>query len=424
MTAPDQVLKADPPLGTVGHHESAGASAGGHILMTVNAAWNLVNFRSALIRALIADGYRVTALAPHDEHASKLEAMGCRFIPLRMNNKGASPFEDAALLMRFTSVLRRERPSVVLGYTIKNNIYGALAARSLSIPFIPNVTGLGTAFIHQSALNRIVRKLYAVAFRDLPVVFFQNTDDRALFVEGGLVDRRRAEVLPGSGIDLEHFAPARLRRQDTVRFLLVARLLWDKGIGEYVTAARAVRRTHPKTEFLLLGPAGVDNRTAIPLETVASWEAEGVVRYLGAVQDVRPQIGGSDCVVLPSYREGTPRTLLEAAALARPVIATDVPGCRQVVDPGRSGLLCSPRDSESLATQMRTMIEIGHEGRAAMGSAGRRKMERDYDVSRVVQAYRHQLYRLGLDEGSPNRAHSETGIAGVDTPLRRGAVQL
>jgi glycosyltransferase involved in cell wall biosynthesis len=335
----------------------------------------------------------VTVLAPHDEHAAQLEGMGCRFIPLRMNNKGTRPLEDAGLFLRLIAALRRERPSIVLGFTIKNNIYGALAARLIGIPFIPNITGLGTAFIHEGLVNRIAKQLYRVAFRNVPVVFFQNPDDRALFVEEGLIDSRRTVVLPGSGIDLKRFAPAESRRQERIQFLLVARLLWDKGIGEFVAAARAVRQTHPEADFLLLGPHGVDNRTAIPRKTIESWEAEGVIRYAGEVHDVRPYIAAADCVVLPSYREGTPRTLLEAAALARPIIATDVPGCRQVVESEKNGFLCRVRDADSLAEKMRAMIEVGAEARAIMGMNGRWKMERDYDQALVIAAYLSHMAR-------------------------------
>jgi glycosyltransferase involved in cell wall biosynthesis len=219
-------------------------------------------------------------------------------------------------------------------------------------------------------------------------VFFQNDEDRQLFVRNKLVREGKARLLPGSGIDLERFAPAPPRDADAApTFLLIARLLRDKGVIEYVEAARLVRREVPEARFQLLGFLDVENRTAVSRAEVQGWQAEGLVEYLGASDDVRPAIAAADCVVLPSYREGLPRTLLEGAALARPLIATDVPGCRQVVDEGMNGFLCEVRNPRSLADAMLRMIRLSSAERAAMGAAGRAKMERDYDEKLVIGRY-------------------------------------
>jgi glycosyltransferase involved in cell wall biosynthesis len=201
-------------------------------------------------------------------------------------------------------------------------------------------------------------------------------------------------VLPGSGIDLRRFAPAPPRAGAGVRFLMIARMLRDKGVGEFVEAARIVRRSHPEAEFLLLGPSGAENRSAIDQPTIDGWVAEGIVRHLGAVEDVRPFIADADCVVLPSYREGAPRTLIEAAAMARPVIATRVPGCTAVVENEVTGLLCEVRDAADLARQMQRMIGMGATGREQIGEAGRTRMEHLYDDALVIAAYEAQLARL------------------------------
>lgn len=362
-----------------------------HILVTVNASWNLLNFRKSLLEALLADGHRITALAPRDESSVALEEMGCRFIPLDMDSKGLSPMRDLVLLTRFWRVFRQERPDAILGYTVKNNVYGALAARAAGIPFLPNVSGLGTAFLAQSWLQTLVKGLYRAAFAKVPVAFFQNQDDRALFVDAKLVERVRTQVLPGSGIDLDHFRPAPMPQGTGVRFLLIARMLKDKGVGEFVDAARIVKRTHPAAEFQLLGAAGAENRTAIDREVIDGWVREGVVEYLGTVEDVRPSIAAADCVVLPSYREGAPRTLIEAAAMARPVIATRVPGCTAVVEDGVTGLLCNVRDAEDLARKMRAFVDAEPAERARMGVEGRGKMEREYDQELVIAAYKGRL---------------------------------
>ncbi len=363
--------------------------------MTVNAAWNIWNFRLPLVRALLAEGHEVVVLAPKDDATPRLEAEGCRTRHLEMDVKGLDPLADARLLWRFRRLFREIRPDVVLSFTIKNNLFGALAAKRLGIPFVPNVTGLGTAFLSGSVLERVATALYRRAFRGLPAVFFQNGDDRDLFLSRGLVSAPQARLLPGSGIDLERFAavPYPAGTEETV-FLLIARLLRDKGIVEYVEAARRVKARHPGARFQLLGAVASQNRSAIDAGTVQGWVEEGAIEYLGVVDDVRAAIAEAHCVVLPSYREGAPRTLIEAAALGRPLIATDVPGCRAVVDPEVSGFLCAARSSDSLAAACERFLDLDLDARAEMGQAARTKMEREYDQTIVVEAYRSVLETL------------------------------
>ena len=360
------------------------------IALSANTSWNIVNFRAGLVRALIEAGHEVIALAPIDSTSSRLAEIGCRHVPLPMDNKGTSPLRDVLLLLRFRRLLRRDRPDAFLGFTIKPNIYGSLAAHSLGIPVINNISGLGTAFIRDGWLTRLVKHLYRIALRRSHTVFFQNDDDRSLFVDPGLVAEGRTGFLPGSGVDLSRFVPVEGRaagERAGFCFLLVARLLWDNGVGEYVEAARLVRRESPDARFQLLGFLDVENRSAIARATVQAWVDDGIVDYLGSADDVRPYIASADCVVLPSYREGTPRSLLEAAAMARPLIATDVPGCREVVEHGRNGFLCRVRNVDDLAQRMLEMIRLSEEGRATMGLIGRRKMEQAFDERIVVERY-------------------------------------
>jgi glycosyltransferase involved in cell wall biosynthesis len=367
------------------------------VAIAINASWNIVNFRAGLVRALVAEGYDVLALAPEDAYSTRLSDLGCRYVPVPMDNKGTSPLQDLRLLLRFRRILRRERVDAFLGYTIKPNTYGSLAAHTLGIPVINNVSGLGTAFIRETWLTRVVKLLYRSALGRSRLVFFQNEDDRTLFVEAGLVDAGRTALLPGSGIDLDRYRPASAddpSRDGAFRFLLVARLLWDKGVGEFVEAARLVRARVPGVRFQLLGFLDVENRTAVSRATVEGWVAEGVVEYLGTSDDVRPLLGAADCVVLPSYREGTPRTLLEAAAMAKPLIATDVPGCREVVDDGRNGYLCPVRDAAGLADRMLRMLEASPEARERMGQDSRAKVEREFDERIVIRRYLDALSDL------------------------------
>jgi len=366
-----------------------------HIMMTVNAAWNIWNFRRSVVAALLADGHRVTILAPPDDSVPELERMGCRVVPLAMRVKGLNPLVDLALVLRLRRMFRQQKPDAILSYTIKNNICGGLAARLTGVPFIPNVTGLGTAFLSGGMLWKLAEALYRRAFRGLPVIFFQNKDDRTLFLDRNLIHPGQARLLPGSGIDLARFSETAMPPpSQPATFLMIARLLRDKGVIEFVDAARQVKAQRPETRFQLLGAIGAENRTAINAATVQSWVDDGTIDYLGTTSDVRPAIAAATCVVLPSYREGAPRTLIEAAAMARPLIATDVPGCRAVVAPGISGFLCTPRSSESLTAAIIAFLDLPHDARVEMGRAGRRKMAHDFDEAIVVAAYRDAIAAL------------------------------
>ena len=348
-----------------------------------------------LIRALKDAGYEPVVIAPQDHAAeARMQALGVERIPVRMDRSGANPWADLRLLARYRALLRQLRPAAYLGYTIKPNIYGSLAAASLGIPALPNVSGLGTAFIRGGALQGVVTALYRVGFARAPVVFFQNDEDRQLFVARRIVRADQARVLPGSGVDLERFAPAS-PPPDPLTFLLIARLLRDKGVVEFADAARSLRAELPNARFQLLGPIDEGNRTAISRAELDSWVRDGVIEHLGTTDDVRPSIAAASAVVLPSYREGLPRSLLEAGAMARPLIATDVPGCRDVVEEGVNGYLCRARDARSLAQAMRRFADLPPAERLAMGDAGRRKVQERFSEQFVVRAYLDVL--AGLD---------------------------
>ncbi|MGY6552429.1 MAG: glycosyltransferase family 4 protein [Erythrobacter sp.] len=366
-----------------------------HVLMTVNAAWNIWNFRKPIVEALLADQHRVTVLAPPDETSAQLAAIGCDVHPLAMSAKGLNPIEGPRLQRQFTHAFRILRPDIALSFTIKNNIFGARAAQSVGVPFLPNVTGLGTAFLSGKLLEQVSVQLYRNAFGRLPRVFFQNSDDRDLFIERSIVSPDQARLLPGSGIDLDHFKPAAMPDPGAPSvFLMIARLLRDKGVLEFVEAARIIKSQRPDARFQLLGALGAQNRTAIDEARLDGWVKEGIIEYLGTTHDVRPAIAAASCVVLPSYREGAPRTLIEAAAMARPVITTDVPGCRVVLDRDVSGFLCEVRSARSLAEAIARFLALDPSQREEMGQAGRAKMAREFDQALVVNAYREAIALL------------------------------
>jgi len=361
------------------------------IIICINTAWNLVNFRSVLIRTMVNNGHEVIAVAPVDEYTASLAALGCRFVPMPMDSQGTHPVRDLILFWRLWRLMCSEKPDVFLGYTVKPNVYGSLAANLLGIPVINNIAGLGAVFIKEGWLMRVVRWLYRAALSRSTIVFFQNDDDRQLFIGDGLVRTEVIDLLPGSGIDLNRFAPKLKPSLNTgdskFRFLLIARMLRDKGVGEYVEAARLLSQRWQNAEFCLLGFLDVQNPSAISQAEMGAWVAQGFVNYLGVSEDVRDAIAAADCVVLPSYREGTPRTLLEAAAMARPIITTDAVGCREVVDDGVNGFLCKVRDSADLAEKMTKMLLLPPELRSEMGRRGRAKTEAEFDEQIVIGKY-------------------------------------
>lgn len=365
------------------------------IAISSNTAWSVYNFRIGLIRALLASGEAVIVLAPEDDYSQRLRDLGCRVIDFAMDNKGSNPVRDVGLLLAYRRVYRQLRPSIVLHYTIKPVIYGALAARSLGIPYVSTITGLGTAFIRDGWLTRIVENLYRLSQRKASQVFFQNNDDLALFRERKLVPMDRVRRLPGSGVNLSRFSVQPLPDGPPC-FLMIARLVRDKGVVEFVEAARHIKQHHPQARFQLLGQVGVANRTAIGRAELDVWLAEGVIEYLGETDDVRPFIEQARCVVLPSYREGVPRSLLEGAAMARPLITTDAPGCRDVVEHGNNGYLCKVKDSEDLAAKIEDFLALPLAEHQRMAEASRALVAEKFEESIVVDQYLAAIkqYRL------------------------------
>ena len=355
-----------------------------HVLLAANSSWNLENFRIGLIRSLIREGHQITTVSP-DSSGVTVDGMTVRHRAWKVDRSGRNPLKDLAGLSRFAAIVAQERPDVVLSFTIKPNLYASIVCRLLQVPAIPNVTGLGTTFLRGRALRRAVSLLYRFAFRSAPIVFFQNKDDEALFVRERLIRLGQSRVLPGSGIDLTHFSRSELPKG--TRFLMIARLLGDKGVREYVAAARKLRAKFPSATFSLLGDLDSENPSAIRKPELDAWIDEGVIDYLGPVPDVRPFIRKCTAVVLPSYREGLPRTLLEAAAMGRPLIGTDVPGCRELVREGLTGFLCQVRNVDSLAASMERFAKTDHDEHVRIGAQARAMAEREFDETLVTKAY-------------------------------------
>jgi glycosyltransferase involved in cell wall biosynthesis len=360
------------------------------IAVVSNTAWNLFNFRLNLIRQLQANGHTVIGLAPPDRYVPHLTDAGIEFEAVPISPHGVNPLTEFRSVVAVWRALHRRDVDLVLSYTPKGNLYAALAALALGIQFIPNVSGLGRAFIRRSPVTWAAMVLYRLTFGRARRVFFQNLDDLALFVRCRFVPLEKAERLPGSGVDLKRFASTPVqcgRPPNAPVFLLIARMLWDKGVGEFVDAARILKAEYPHASFRLLGDAGAQNPAAIPKAKLETWFQAGVVSYLGATDDVRPHIADSDCVVLPSYREGVPRVLLEAAAMGRPVITTDAPGCRDALIAGETGFVCRVRDPHDLAAKMSSFCALSAAERQRMSQRGRAFVEQRFSEQAVIDRY-------------------------------------
>ena len=358
-----------------------------------NSSFKLVNFRRNLMTRLVERGDEVVALAPPDEFTSEFAKLGVEYRALPMQATGTSPAEELRTFIHVIRAARDLRPDAMLGYTIKANIYGGIAARMASAKFVPNVTGLGSVFDTNGPRRWLIGLLYRLAFRSSPRIFFQNDADQTAFLREGLASERQAHLLPGSGVDLSQFEESPLPGSgDTVTFLLVARMLEDKGVRLFAKAAGELRRDFPSARFQLLGPLFEGKETSLSASDIAALEEQHGVEYLGSTQSVSSFLRRADCVVLPSYyREGTPRSLLEAGAMGRPIITTSIPGCRDVVEHGKTGFVCAPRDLASLVAGMRAFLEASDTERAEWGRASARKIRGSFDEQIVINAYLEAL---------------------------------
>lgn len=358
------------------------------VFLTSNTSWYLYNFRRSTIHALREQGYRVVCLSPPDDFSQRLVTeLAAEHIALPLDGKSTGAVKELRSLWFVWQVLRQYRPGFVFNFTVKMNIYCGLACALQKIPFANNISGLGTAFIHDSWLLRRVRQLYGLVNRQARTLFFQNEEDLAVFRDQGLLGDTPFVLLPGSGVDLQRYQALPLPDSGSFTFIMIARLLGDKGVREYAEACRLLHAQALNVRCLLVGPLGVSNRTAITADEVNRWQTEGGLEYLGAVDDVRPLIAQAHVLVLPSYREGMPRTVLEAAAMGRPAIVTDVPGCRQAIEPEVTGWLCEVRNPASLAQQMQRVLHMDGEKLQDAGRAARTRMENRFNEKVVVQAY-------------------------------------
>jgi glycosyltransferase involved in cell wall biosynthesis len=362
------------------------------IVLVCNTSWGMMMFRSGLMKRLIDEGFDVYVLAPKDDHSKEIEALGCYHIHTPMDNKGSNIINDLLLLKRLYSHYKKIKPDLVFHYTIKPNIFGTLAAKYADIKSIAVITGLGYTFINHGFTSKVAKILYKIALKYSQKVWFINHEDRKVFIKKKILSRENMEILPGEGVNMQKYAPRVKTIQDgKFRFVLIARLLWDKGVGELVKASAIIKEIYPHVEVELVGFVDSKNPQAISKEQVDYWVEKGWVKYMGSTDDVRDFIAEADCIVLPSYREGISKILLEAASMAKPIIASNVPGCRDIVEHGRSGYLCNVKDPHDLAQKMKKIINLSEKDRQRMGVIAREHVLHEFDEDIVLQQYLHAI---------------------------------
>ena len=360
------------------------------LVLAANTSWYLWNFRRGLIKAYLTRGDHVILVCPDSEMTSRLAEMGCEIRYLKMPSKTTNPISDLRIFIGFWVLLASERPDVFLAFTIKPFVYGSLAARIVGARNIGTVTGLGTAFIHNNWVTVVARLLYRGSGKTMEYVFFQNPLDLEFFVSEKLVAKHKTVLVPGSGVDLERFDKRPMNRSRSLEapvFLFIGRILWDKGLQELIDSARQLKKTIPDAQIQIAGKAEVDNATAVGEVQLTKWIQEGVVEYLGFHEDPRTLIENADCIVLPSYREGLPRSLLEGAAMGRPLLASDCVGCTEVVVDGVNGFIFRKKSAQSLLEAMERFIALSFSERQQFGNAARALAEKKFDQKMVFERY-------------------------------------
>lgn len=354
----------------------------------LNTSWYIYNFRKNLILELIKKGYEVHTIAPLDDYSIKLEELGCTHHHLEMDSKSKNPISDLQLYKRIKNVLSEINPKVLLNFTIKPNIYGTLAASKLNIHCVNNVAGMGTLFTEGLLARTLFKGLFKISQKKASTVFFQNPDDFEELTKNNIVNKNIAELLPGSGVNLEEFPYIPLSQKKKINFLLIARMIYPKGIVELVEASKILRNKGYDFQVKLLGELGVNNPNAITKEDLEVLCSPHYITYLGKTDDVKSVIQNCDIVVLPSYyREGTPKSLLESLGTGRPIITTDMPGCKETVIDGVNGFLCKPKSTEDLSIKMEQILNCKFDELLKMGEESRKLAVNKYDEKIVISKY-------------------------------------
>jgi glycosyltransferase involved in cell wall biosynthesis len=358
------------------------------VLVLANFGMGLYNFRKELLEELIKQNHEVFISLPNDEYVPKLIDIGCKFVNTPLERRGTNPLTDLKLLFNYIKIIKRIKPDIVLTYTIKPNVYGGMACAVTRTPYISNITGLGTSIENDGLIQKVTLMLYRVGLKKASSVFFQNKTNRKLFIDHKIVNGD-SKLIPGSGVNLTKHKYEEYPSSDTVRFLFIGRIMKAKGIDELLEAAQHVKREYPNVQFELIGCCE-ENYS----EKLEELERQNIIKYHGQQADVHSFIKNSHATILPSHHEGLANVLLESASTGRPVLASKVPGCIETFEDGLTGFGFKVRNLENLTTAIHKFINLTHEQKRAMGMAGRKKIENEFDRNIVINAYLNEINNI------------------------------
>ncbi|WP_156854429.1 glycosyltransferase family 4 protein [Oceanobacillus sp. AG] len=356
------------------------------VLILVNHDVVIYNFRLEIVQRLLKEGYEVYISSPYGERIDDLIELGCNYVEAKIERHGTNLIEEAKLFFYYRKIMKDIQPDIILSFTIKPNIYGGIAARISDIPYIANITGLGSAVENRGVLQKISIMLYKFAFKKVSCVFFQNEENQQFFIDNKIaIEKHR--LIPGSGVNLEHFQVLEYPSNDTVEFVFISRIMKEKGIEQYLEAARYIKEKYPKTIFHICGFCEEDYE-----DKLAVLQEKGLIIYHGMLRDVRQIIERTHCTIHPTYYpEGMSNVLLESAACGRPLITTDRSGCREIVDHNINGYLIKIKSTEDLIGKIESFLKLDYKSKIKMGIAGRKKIEKEFDRQIVVDAYIDQI---------------------------------
>lgn len=356
------------------------------IALLGNTDLSIYNYRFELIQKLIDEGHEVFVVCPNGKYIEKMIDVGCKYENIEMERHGTNPIKDMLLVMKYKKILKRIKPDIVFSYTIKPNIYGSYACKKLRIPCVVNVTGLGTAVEKESLMQKIIIKMYKVSLKKVKTIFFQNEENMEFFKDKNIYVEKHV-LIPGSGVNLDKFAFCEYPKEDTIRFCFVSRIMKEKGIEEYLEAAKTIKEKYPNTCFDVYGFC--ENEYEGKLR---EYHNLGIVNYCGMTDNVADVYKKSHCTVMPTYYpEGLCNVLLESCATGRPIITTNRSGCREVIDDKVNGYIVEEKNCEDLVSKIETFINLSYNDKIKMGINGRKKMESQFDRNIIIDAYLKEI---------------------------------
>lgn len=359
------------------------------VVFCANSSWYLYNFRRTTIKSFVSAGYDVHCIAPKDNYSEKIENMGVCFSSFAFNPNSLNPLKELITLLNLVKIYLQIRQDYTFNFTPKMNIYSSLAAQLVNSRIINNISGLGSAFLKKSIFSFFIMMLYRISNLRAKKIFFQNKRDMNIFLEKKIIHESKCELINGSGVDIDEFYFSKMTNVNTIRFILMCRLIKEKGVYLFANAARELQKEFPKKlEFVIAGFIDKQKKDAVTMDQINEWQEEGILSYLGPLEDVKDELSKSHCSVLPTfYPEGLPKFLLESAAMGKIIVASNSPGCSEVVDDDINGYLCEPQSLSSLIKCLKKVIKLSDKERNEMSMKSRLKAEKMFSDKIIIEKY-------------------------------------